>query len=578
MKRALQARGAESSKKAKLSSGGLAGAPAAAEPRGFILRYQNEALVANFRTTQRALREKDAALAALRTDASRKCVLAAAVDRTWHQLTASLETIVAEAGVAASGADADAAAVDTSVTRLLGGYGDGTTDAAAGSEGEDEDDEDDEDQPTPDPSEVEFQSALDARREAAERLLRTVCSAVVARGGAAGAVPAAAGPSAAATAAARSRFTGRIVRLEARLAAARAQIATLEEQRARRTREERDADRAWARSASAVDAALRADASAARAAIAPPSAAGSASVLSSVAADALSAQLDAALHRATKVEAELDALRPASRASESRLVEIQRLRDDKSAVETELARLRLRPPAAFDESRVVTCAPYLQLQENLRSLQQQLAQKGRDTTEVIAKLANTVAEKTATLAALQANLTSLQTTYAAMSAASVESESACRRAVAAAKDEVQVAEAEAEAAGVAAEAAKSYSAANVRLTEQLKVSQSQLKRLEGKSEVDQDALVAEVTSMLETADAAQTENAALRAQISAGAAALLEEKKESSKWRMQHDKVTEEQTRIGMKLKTATDLGSTRAALLENKEKQMVAATVRVDL
>ena len=47
---------------------------------------------------------------------------------------------------------------------------------------------------------------------------------------------------------------------------------------------------------------------------------------------------------------------------------------------------------------------------------------------------------------------------------------------------------------------------------------------------------------------------------------------------MQHDKVTEEQTRIGMKLKTATDLGSTRAALLENKEKQMVAATVRVDL
>ena len=84
--------------------------------------------------------------------------------------------------------------------------------------------------------------------------------------------------------------------------------------------------------------------------------------------------------------------------------------------------------------------------------------------------------------------------------------------------------------------------------------------------------------MLETADAAQTENAALRAQISAGAAALLEEKKESSKWRMQHDKVTEEQTRIGMKLKTATDLGSTRAALLENKEKQMVAATVRVDL
>ena len=96
-------------------------------------------------------------------------MLAAAVDRTWHQLTASLETIVAEAGVAASGADADAAAVDTSVTRLLGGYGDGTTDAAAGSEGQDEDDEDDEDQPTPDPSEVEFQSALDARREAARK-------------------------------------------------------------------------------------------------------------------------------------------------------------------------------------------------------------------------------------------------------------------------------------------------------------------------------------------------------------------------------------------------------------------------
>ena len=481
MKRAHAARasstGQEASKKAKFSTAAPAApaAPSAApEPRGFILKRQNDALVANFRATQRALRERESALAALRAESERKNVLAAAVDRAWHQLTASLETIIAEVGAGGSGAASGD--VDASVARLLGQYGDGTVGASEEEKAEAEaaiaEEEEEEEEDQPDPSAVEFQSMLDARREAAERLLRAV---LAARGGGEGEVDAAA----AGAARQRARSTARIVRLTARLAAARAAIATLESQVAERKRAERDADRAWAQTEGAVDAAIRGDAGAARSGAPSATLASTGGgapsdvgpgALSRAASEELSKEVAAMLRRATTAEAERDALSPAARASNARLVEIEQLRREKSAVESELATLRMRPEAALDEARVASCAPFLEQQEELRALRAQLAHAGAEAGAEAKRLVDRVAEKAAEVAALRAALAGLKQKLAASASSYVEKRSAARRALDAAKAEVSAAQADAGEARAAEASAKSFASANARFVEQVRSS------------------------------------------------------------------------------------------------------------
>ena len=107
-----------------------------------------------------------------------------------------------------------------------------------------------------------------------------------------------------------------------------------------------------------------------------------------------------------------------------------------------------------------------------------------------------------------------------------------------------------------------------------------MKRLEGlvedsAAELDQDALVQEVTSLSELVDAAEAENGELRAKISASAATLSAEKAETAKWRARHGQVREEQTRLGMKLQAAESVGAANAALCANKQQQVDAASVR---